>query len=57
MTTRAIPVSELKIGTYILLDLAWHEHPFLKNQFAISSKDEIKKIAELGLKTVQFDPE
>jgi len=56
MTTKSVPVGELKIGTYIILNLAWYEHPFLKNQFAISSEDEIKKIVELGLKTVHVDP-
>ncbi len=56
MTTKTIPVSELKIGMYIILNLAWYEHPFLKSQFIISSGDEIKKIKGLGLKTVQIDP-
>ena len=56
MTTKSVPVGELKIGTYIILALSWYEHPFLKSQFAISSEDEIKKIVELGLKTVQVDP-
>jgi HD-GYP domain-containing protein (c-di-GMP phosphodiesterase class II) len=55
MTIEAIPVSELKIGIHIILNLAWYEHPFLKNQFIISSEDEIKKIKGLGLKTIQID--
>lgn len=52
---KVIPVNELKIGMYIILNLAWYEHPFLKNQFVIASEDEIQKIKGLGLKTIPFD--
>ena len=55
MATKTIHVDELKIGMYIILDLAWFEHPFLKNQFIISSVDEIKKIKGLGLENIQID--
>jgi len=51
-----IPVEELKIGMYVHLDLAWYEHPFLKNHFHISSSESLKKIKGLGLKTVKIDP-
>jgi hypothetical protein len=37
------------------LELAWYEHPFVKNQFIISSEDEIKKISGLGLNSVKVD--
>jgi len=55
MATKTIHVDELKIGMYIILDLAWFEHPFLKNQFIVSSSDEIKKIKGLELETIQID--
>ena len=55
MATKTIPVSELKIGMYVILDLAWFEHPFLKNQFIISTADEIKKIKGLELRAIQID--
>lgn len=52
---KIIPIDTLKIGMFVLLDLAWYEHPFIKNQFVISTEDEIKKIAGLGLKGVKVD--
>ncbi|MDD5168252.1 MAG: DUF3391 domain-containing protein [Syntrophales bacterium] len=55
MKTRTIPVNELKIGMYIILNLAWYAHPFITNQFVISSETEINKIKKLGLRTIQID--
>ena len=52
---KIVPVQGLKIGLYVLLELAWYEHPFLKNHFLISTEDEIKKIVELGMKGVNVD--
>ncbi len=47
---------ELKIGMYVVIPLAWHQHPFLKNHFLIESDAEIRKIKELGVKAIQVDP-
>ena len=55
MTTKEIPLEDLRIGMFIMLDLAWYEHPFLKNHFSLSSEDEIRKIKALGLKSVKID--
>jgi HD-GYP domain-containing protein (c-di-GMP phosphodiesterase class II) len=46
---------ELKIGMYVILPVAWHQHPFLKNHFLIESDVDIKKIRELGVKGIQVD--
>ena len=46
----------LKIGMYVILPLAWHQHPFLKNHFLIESDAEIRKIRELGVKSIEIDP-
>jgi HD-GYP domain-containing protein (c-di-GMP phosphodiesterase class II) len=53
---RFVTAAELKIGMYVILPLAWHEHPFLKNHFLIQSETEIAKIRELGVKGIQIDP-
>jgi HD-GYP domain-containing protein (c-di-GMP phosphodiesterase class II) len=55
MAIKLIPAHDLKVGMYVLLELAWYEHPFIKNQFLVSSEDEIKKIKSLGLKTIKVD--
>jgi len=55
MPIKILPIVALKIGMYVILDLAWYEHPFLKSHFLIATEDEIKKIAGLGLKGVKVD--
>ncbi|MDQ5985471.1 MAG: Cyclic di-GMP phosphodiesterase [Syntrophus sp. SKADARSKE-3] len=55
MTIKTIPLEDLKIGMFIVLELAWYEHPFLKSQFLVSTQDELKKIRGLGLKSVKID--
>ena len=47
---------ELQIGMYVILPLAWHQHPFLKNHFLIESAAEIRKIREIGVTGIQVDP-
>jgi HD-GYP domain-containing protein (c-di-GMP phosphodiesterase class II) len=51
----SVTPAELKIGMYVILPLAWHEHPFLKNHFFIESAAEINKIRELGVEGIQVD--
>lgn len=51
-----ITPAQLKIGMYVILPLAWHEHPFLKNHFLIESEKEIERIRELGVKGIRIDP-
>jgi HD-GYP domain-containing protein (c-di-GMP phosphodiesterase class II) len=53
---RFVSPAELEIGMYVILPLAWHEHPFLKNHFLIQSGAEIDKIRELGVEGIQIDP-
>lgn len=50
-----ITPAELKIGMYVILPLAWHKHPFLKNHFLIQSEAEIHKIRDLGTNGIQID--
>ncbi len=40
---------------YVNLSSAWHAHPFLSNSFTITSKQQIKKIANYGIKTIKID--
>ena len=50
-----ISPADLKIGMYVVLPLAWHEHPFLKSHFLIESQAEIDKIRELNVRGIQID--
>lgn len=52
-----LPVSELRVGLYIHLDLGWMDHPFPLSSFKITSEQQIATIRGLGLKTVRYSPE
>jgi len=51
-----IPVSELRVGHFVLLDLGWMEHPFPRSSFRIGSERQIETIRALGLTRVRIDP-
>lgn len=52
---KTINISELKVGMYVQMSGAWHAHPFLSNNFTITSQQQIKKIANFGIKTIAID--
>ena len=52
-----IPVSDLQVGHFVLLDLGWMEHPFPRSSFRITSERQIESIRALGLTRVRIDPE
>ena len=52
---KTIPVSKLKVGMYVLMPVAWTDHPFLKSQFRLTSQDQIRKIIVAGFTEVQVD--
>jgi hypothetical protein len=48
---KRISVDDLKMGMFIVnLGRSWLAHPFLRNQFAVTSPSQIKKLknTELG---------
>ncbi|MCS6811783.1 MAG: DUF3391 domain-containing protein [Tepidimonas sp.] len=51
-----IPVTELRVGHFVLLDLGWMDHPFPRNNFRIASTRQIEAIRALGLTRVRIDP-
>jgi HD-GYP domain-containing protein (c-di-GMP phosphodiesterase class II) len=50
-----IKVDDIKIGMYVILPLAWHEHPFLKNHFLVTSLKEIAQIKQTGVRDLKVD--
>ncbi len=50
-----IHTADLKIGMYVILPKAWFSHPFLKNEFIISSESQIEKILAAGIRSVFVD--
>lgn len=52
-----LSVDRLQPGIYIsLASLGWMRHPFLLNEFRISSAKQIQALRELGLGTIDWDP-
>lgn len=54
---KTIKITELKIGMYIHLPHAWRAHPFLRNNFTVTSSRQIQKMIEYGIKEVLIDEE
>lgn len=53
---KKINSTELQVGMFIHeLHCSWIDHPFMKNQFLISSNDEIKKVKNANIKLVSID--
>lgn len=55
---KEVPVAQLRVGMYVVLNnCSWFKHPFPLKSFRLTSRDQIKTIAGLGLKTVPVDVE
>lgn len=52
-----VPVSELRVGLYVHLDLAWVDHPFASGSFKIATPQQIETIRSLGLQRLRYSPE
>jgi HD-GYP domain-containing protein (c-di-GMP phosphodiesterase class II) len=53
---KKVDSSQLRVGMFIHdLDCGWMDHPFLRNRFAITSEDEIRKILASGIRSVTID--
>lgn len=53
-----IPVNRLQPGMFISLEsLGWMDHPFLLNRFRIASAEQIQTLRQMGLSTVEWDPQ
>ena len=57
MARKDITPDKLYVGMYVVLDLSWWKHPFIRNSFKIESKDQIETIQSLGLEKLEYDPE
>jgi HD-GYP domain-containing protein (c-di-GMP phosphodiesterase class II) len=50
-----VDVRELKVGMYVIMQSSWDEHPFLKNEFTITSVKQIEKMVKYGIRHVLVD--
>ena len=52
-----IDIDDVRIGTFVYIDLGWIKHPFALNSFKISSLDQIDTLIKLGVNRVRWSPE
>ncbi len=52
---KKVDVRNLQIGMYVNMPVSWKAHPFLVNNFRLSSPSQIQKIIDAGLKDVMVD--
>ena len=56
MSLKKIPVEQLRVGLFILLDGSWTDYPFMFRSFKIKNEKQIRIIREVGMKTILYDP-
>ncbi|MBI5212918.1 MAG: HD-GYP domain-containing protein [Nitrospirae bacterium] len=52
---KKIKTGDLKVGMHVVIPSSWLKHPFLKNEFDIKSRDQIREIIESGFDEVSVD--
>jgi response regulator RpfG family c-di-GMP phosphodiesterase len=52
---KLIKTRDLKKGMHVVLDLPWHQHPFLKSSFDITSEKDISRLLKAGIEEVPVD--
>ena len=52
-----LPVSELRIGIFVYIDLGWLFHPFPLNAFKIRTQEQIDTIRSLGIDRIRYSPD
>jgi len=57
MTLKKIDTDTLQLGMYVVMPSSWDTHPFLRNKFRLTSKDQLDKIIEAGFTEILIDTE
>lgn len=53
---KTIEIRQLRIGMFVHdLHCNWIDHPFLRNRFLLATDDDLKKIIDAGISTVEID--
>ncbi len=52
-----IDIDRLQLGMYIVLDVGWRNHPFLRGSFTIRTDEQLSQLRTLGLQQVRWCPE
>jgi putative nucleotidyltransferase with HDIG domain len=52
-----IDVEHLRIGMYVVLDVGWKNHPFLRSRFTIRSDEQLAQLRAMGVAQVRWSPQ
>lgn len=52
-----IDVARLQLGMYIVLDVGWRNHPFVRSSFTLKTAEQLAQLRSLGLREVHYCPE
>jgi hypothetical protein len=52
---KRVKARDLKVGMHVILDMPWHQHPFFRNSFVLSSEGDILRILNAGIDEVVVD--
>jgi len=52
-----IDIDRLQLGMYVVLDLGWMSHPFLRDRFTLRTAEQLEQLRGLGLRQVRWCPE
>lgn len=52
---KTVSVNALQLEMYVNLPMSWMSHSFIKNKFLITSRKQIEKIIQSGLKEIKID--
>lgn len=51
-----IDVDRLQVGMYVVLDVGWRNHPFLRDRFIIRNAEQVAQLQGLGPKQIRWCP-
>jgi putative nucleotidyltransferase with HDIG domain len=56
-TNQLVDVERLRLGMYVVLDVGWNNHPFLRNSFTIRTLEQLELLRSLGRRQIRWCPE
>lgn len=52
-----VPVRDVRVGHYVVLDGSWTDHPFWRSRFLVESPGDLQRLRKAGLAEVAVDPD
>jgi putative nucleotidyltransferase with HDIG domain len=55
-STLLVEVERLQLGMYVVLDVGWRHHPFVRNSFTVRTEDQLRQLQSLGPRQIRYCP-